>query len=279
VTPFIGICSIAPRQLGQRTWGAAMDVVRSWVRHNLLMEPPPLAAVRALARRLARVHLVDRERDLIERLDRLDVATGNLRFAATSGSSEEVVAALVARLERASGGLLANDVRLVADDRPERLEDEGAPRFLVRAIAQRPAPLPLAFTWRAGEKPPPQRIARLLIGPLLGYPRCCVAFEEARRAAMIAAEGRGMVESWGARRTDELLLGIDERRPYLADEIDEEGRVARLRRFPFVSFVPCVRCCARGAKSPAGRENARREALAREVAPALAREIERVRGR
>ena len=44
-------------------------------------------------RRLARVRFVDEERDLIERLDRIDVALGGLRYAATSAPTAMAMAA------------------------------------------------------------------------------------------------------------------------------------------------------------------------------------------
>jgi hypothetical protein len=89
-----------------------------------------------------------------------------------------------------------------------------------------------------------------------------------------------MAETWGARTEAAVVRGIDERRPFLLDDsaADDEGRIARLRRFPFVSFVPCAACCARGEVSPAGREDARRRELARSLDAALVRTIERVRG-
>ena len=86
-----------------------------------------------------------------------------------------------------------------------------------------------------------------------------------------------MVETWGARTKADLLSGIDARRPFLADD-DEESRIARLRRFPFVSFLACARCCSRGKGSKAGLENARRFVLARAISPAFSRQIERARG-
>jgi hypothetical protein len=237
-------------------------------------------ALRELAARLARVRLVSPERDLIERLDRIDVAAGNLRVAGTSAPDEAGACELVRRLDRAAGDVFANELRLVADDRAAILASAGAPAFVVEALAARPAPLAMAFSWRRGERGPPRAIARLRLGPLLGYPRCCVVFEESRRAALVVAEAEGMVETWGARAARDLVTAIDARRPFMVEEPagEEAARLARLRRFPFVSFVPCPRCCERGAASPAGRDDARRSALALGVAPALARAIERVRG-
>src|SRR5581483_289305 len=113
-----------------------------------------------------------------------------------------------------------------------------------------------------------------------GYPRCCVRFEEARRARIVRAEAQGMLDTWQPGSALDVVVAIEAREPFLADDAgDEEARLARLRRFPFVSFVPCPRCCERGARSPAGRDDARRRALARELSPALEHRIERVRGR
>lgn len=239
-----------------------------------------LARLRALHARLAPLPLVDPERDLIEKLDLVDLLAGGLRFAATSAPDEESARALALLLEDATAGELRHGLRLVPDDRAARLRDAGAPAFLVRAIERRPAPLPLAFAWRPGERAPPPRPARLRVGPLLGYPRCCVRWEEARRARVVLAEAAGMKETWGARTTAAVLRGIDSRQPYMIDEsdLDEEGRVARLRRFPFVSFVPCPACVEARSASPSGQENARRRELARRLDPALVRAIERVRG-
>jgi hypothetical protein len=227
-----------------------------------------------LSKRLARVSLVSPERDLIERLDRLEVANGTLEFAATSApdieSTEELVRAL-----REAAPELDHGLRVVADDRPELL---GA-GLVARALRQVPAPLPLAFTWRKGDRAPPDTIPRLSIGPLLGYPKCCVKFEEARRKAIVVAEARGMTETWHPRRVEDVVLAITERRPFLAEDVgDEEGREERLRSFPFVSYVPCPSCCKKGQKSPAGRDDARRRKLAESISSALAKKIERVRG-
>lgn len=216
------------------------------------------------------------ERDLIERLDRVEVAEGSLRLAATSAPDPESALRLVARLRRAVPSM-RHELRLVADDRPELLARRH--RLVARALSQRLVPLPLAFTWREGERGPPRAIPRLRIGPLLGYPPCCVEFEEARRVAIVRAEADGMLETWRPRSVDELLVAIDERWPYLAEDAgDEAGREARLRAFPFVSYVPCPRCVERCEKSPAGRDDERRRALARAISMQLARKIERVRG-
>jgi hypothetical protein len=228
----------------------------------------------ALAKRLSRIRLVSPERDLVELLDRIEVADGTLRFAATSAPDAEAASRLVLLLRRAAPGL-EHGLRVVADDRPRLLGGS----LVARALELVPAPLPLAFTWRKGERAPPRAIPRLRIGPLLGYPRCCVRFEEARRAAIVRAEARGMLETWRPRAEEEIVLAVVGRRPYLAEEVgDEEGREERLRRFPFVSYVPCPRCCDRGEESAAGRDDARRRALARGISPDLARRIERVRG-
>ncbi|MEZ0228239.1 MAG: hypothetical protein ACAI25_06415 [Planctomycetota bacterium] len=239
----------------------------------------------ALPRRLARIRLVSPERDLIERLDRVEVARGTLRYAATSAPDEEGARRLVARLRRAAPEL-EHDLRLVEDDRPELI----APRLaalargrgvslVARALAERRVALPLAFTWRKEERPPPRRIPRLRIGPILGYPRCCVRFEEARRAAIVRAEAEGMLETWRPRSVADVLRAIDERRPFLCDEVgDEAGRIERLRRFPFVSYVPCPRCCERGAAGAAGRDDERRRKLARGISAALEKKIESLRG-
>jgi hypothetical protein len=239
-----------------------------------------IAVLRALSGRLNDLRLVDAERDLIEKLDLVDLLGGGLRYAATSAPDEVSARGLVRALETRTEGALVHDVRRCPDDRPARLRERGAPAFVARAIERRPAPLWLAFSWRPGDRPPPEDPPRLRIGRLLGYPSCCIRFEEARRAALVLAEARGMLETWGARTERELGRGIDTRRPFLLDDdvAGDAARIARLRRFPFVSFVPCPRCCERGAGSAAGRENARRRRLARAVDPGLARAIERVRG-
>src|SRR4051812_10306276 len=87
-----------------------------------------------LAVRLARVRLVSPERDLIERLDRLEVAAGTLPLAGTSAPDEARALALVARLERATD-VFKNELRLVADDRASILEQAKAPAFVVSALA------------------------------------------------------------------------------------------------------------------------------------------------
>ncbi len=228
----------------------------------------------ALPRRLARIRLVSPERDLIERLDRVEVAAGTLRYAATSAPDPEGALRLVASLRRAAPEL-EHDLRLVEDDRPERV----GRGLIARALKERRVALPLAFTWRKGERAPPRAIERMKIGPLLGYPRCCVRFEEGRRAAIVRAEAEGMLETWRPRSVADVLRAIDERRPYLcADVGDEAGRIERLRRFPFVSYVPCPRCCERGARSAAGRDDERRRRLARSISASLARRIESLRG-
>ncbi len=167
-------------------------------------------------------------------------------------------------------------LRVIADDRPRIL---GSRSLVGRALARFPSPLPLAFSWRRGERAPPRRIERVKIGPLLGYPRCCVRHEEARRAAIVRAEAEGMLETWRPRSVAEVIAAIAARRPYLAEDVgDDEARIERLRRFPFVSFVPCPRCCERAQDSPAARDDARRRELSRSISPRLEREIERVRG-
>src|SRR5262249_8108731 len=153
---------------------------------------------------------VDPERDLIEKLDLVDLLAGKLRYAATSAPDEAAAAALVKALERTTGGELKHGVRLSPDDRPARLRVQRAPAFVVKAIARRPAPLPLAFSWRGGERAPPANPPRLRIGPLLGYPACCVKLEEARRARLVLAEALGMAQTWGARTTAAVVRGIDE---------------------------------------------------------------------
>ncbi|HZU98750.1 MAG TPA: hypothetical protein VFF73_18740, partial [Planctomycetota bacterium] len=125
--------------------------------------------LRPLAKRLARLRLVDPERDLIERLDRLDVAGGGLRYAATSAPTPRAAQGLVAKLERALPEL-AHGLRVIADDRPKLV----GRNVIGRALARVPAPLPLAFSWRRGDRAPPRAIPRVRVGPLLGYPPCCV---------------------------------------------------------------------------------------------------------
>jgi hypothetical protein len=235
--------------------------------------------LRAFHRSLEALSLVDPERDRIEKLDLVDLLAGAVRYAATSAPDLERAREIGRALEERTAGRLRHGVRLAPDDRAQRLRELGAPSFVARAIARRPAPLPLAFSWRPRTRAPAARPARLSIGPLLGYPPCCVRFEEARRARIVLAEAQGMVETWGARTEGQLLRGIDERRPFLFDEAaaDEDGRVRRLRRFPFVSWVPCESCCA-DDKSPSGRADARRRELARSLDPGLVRAVERVRG-
>jgi hypothetical protein len=228
--------------------------------------------LRALARGLGRIRLVDAERDLIERLDRIDVAAGSLRFAATSAKDVAAARRLVASLGRAAPGL-EHGLRVIEDDRPALLARSQP--LVARALAERPAPLALAFTWRRGERPPPRRIARKRIGPLLGYPPCCVRFEEARRAKIVRAEARGMIETWGATSVAEVLRAIDARVPYLCEDVgDDEARFLRLSVFPFVSYVPCPRCARNGPRCPSRRQDERRRELARSISPRYARAIE-----
>jgi len=232
--------------------------------------------LRDLARRLSRVRLVSAERDLIERLDRLSVASGELRYSATSAPDVPAAETLVERLAKAAPEL-EHGLRLVDDDRPSLLRRGCG--LVARALELLPEPLPLAFSWRRGERAPPRRIERVKLGPILGYPACCVRFEEARRARVVRAEARGMLETWHPASVSDVVAFIVEQRPYLAEDVgDDMGRVARLRRFPFVSYVPCPRCCQRGATGAAGRDDARRRELARRVSPRLEVEIERLRG-
>src|SRR5579864_9486096 len=140
VTPFMLICSNVPRHSGHAE-APAMDARLPWLTAE--KDSMPGVDLRSVAARLARVRLVDRERDLIERLDRISVLEGGLRYAATSAPTMEQAAKLVARLERALPEL-AHGLRVIADDRPKIL----GRNLIGRALERVPAPLPLAFSWR-----------------------------------------------------------------------------------------------------------------------------------
>jgi hypothetical protein len=220
--------------------------------------------IRPLARAIAGLPVPDRHRAALERLDIVDVATGGKRYAclfAYEAGDARAIARWLAPRVRIAG--LACATRSLPDDRAALLARR-APAFVVAGFRAAARPLATVWTWRRADRPPPRVVRKRDLARLLGYPACCAHADDRARAALVIAEARGLVRSTGARTAREVREALLEETPYaFVEPALAASRPARARRFPHVTFMPCPTCARRGARSPAGREEARRTSLAK----------------
>jgi hypothetical protein len=220
----------------------------------------------ALTRAIAGLPVPDRHRAALERLDLVDVATGGKRYACLFAYDDDVARAIARWLAprvRVAG--LACAVRSLPDDRAALL-GRRAPAFVVAGFRAAARPLATVWTWRRADRPPPRVVRKRDLARLLGYPACCARADERARATLVIAEARGLVRATGARTAREVRDALLADVPYaFVEPALAASRPARARRFPHVTFVPCPRCARRGARSAAGREEARRRSLAEQA--------------
>jgi hypothetical protein len=220
--------------------------------------------IAALARALSGLPVPDAHRADLERLDIIDVATGGKRYACLFAYDDDDARAIARWLaKRVKSAGLACAVRSLADDRPALLARR-APALVVAGFRAAPRPLATVWTWRRADRAPPRVVRKRDLARLLGYPACCARADDRARAALVIAEARGLVRATRARTAREVRDALLDEAPYtFVEPALAASRPARARRFPHVTFIACPRCAQRGARSAAGREEARRRSLAR----------------